>query len=113
MKSEKPQVTTQRDDDPPAEESDLLLRVRAADGTTSEFDFSRLDLNANICRALKRALLSEFGHTALDTLRRAFYGLRLFSESMRGSGHNVSEKLHAKSGYIFAKWLDTSHLGSS
>jgi len=76
-------------------------------------DFSKLGLHADICEALERASLSEFGHTAIDTQRRAFHSLELFSQSLRGFGCGDDEKLHARSGQIFADWLNKSHLGLS
>lgn len=36
-------------------------------------DFNRLNLHTRICDALKRALLANFGHTALDTQKRVFH----------------------------------------
>lgn len=83
-----------------------------ADGELNR-DFYRLNLHTRICDALKRALLANFGHTALDTQKRVFHALEFFAASLLASGYAGEPKLPARSGHIFATWLDNSRLGSS
>ncbi|KAF1037010.1 MAG: hypothetical protein GAK33_03494 [Burkholderia lata] len=79
----------------------------------NDFDYARLGLSSLICAGLQRALIAEFGHTALDTQKRAFYGLRLFAQSLHDAGVTAHEILPAKAGQIFTRWLDRSDRQSS
>lgn len=79
----------------------------------NDFDYSRLGLSSSICAGLERALIAELGHTALDTQKRAFYGLRLLAQSLHDAGLTAREILPAEVGHIFTRWLDTSDRQSS
>ncbi|AJX94242.1 phage integrase family protein [Burkholderia pseudomallei PB08298010] len=79
----------------------------------NDFDYSRLGLSSSICAGLQRAMVAELGHTALDTQKRAFYGLRLLAESLRDAGLTTREIFPADVGHIFTRWLDASNRQSS
>lgn len=94
-------------------EFDLVLRLNDDNDRIVELNFALLQLNIEVCFALKRALTAHVGHTAVVTQRKTFYSLRLLGKCLRETGLADSVPLPGDVARTFSKWLDASNLGYS